>query len=603
MKRKFRVLPLLVGLVLSAALMAIVACAQQPIQPLVQQPVQAQVTPVAGAQPTTAASQAATLELITPGELVIGFEPQPGIFEVKDGKATGLFGEMITQVAVDLGLKPVYAPFAFPALIPALQSHRIDVISAGLSITQPRAQILYYSPAWLFGPETMAVLPGTDIPTWEDAAAKKLTLATGVGYYYVPIWEELGINIHTFDSPDACYLDVVNKAAAGCAVGAFTHVQRKLLAPDGPASKLVSIITRGPRVTSDLNALGINKDAPNLARALSAGVIKLHRTGFVEETVKRNLQGAPEYQLFLQPPSGQSTYIPGPWEEGVVPPAAEVYPQNIKTVTPGVLTVGVLADSPLLKLTADGLSGPEAEILRFAASKLGLTLKAVAVTDMAAALKSGQIDVGAGALAATESASHQYWQTIPIAFNPDYIYVAPAKDGTYPSYTKWEDIQDGPIAVVAENPRIADIKATGAQVLEVADAAAGLGALVDGTAKGFVGSSLDYAVAAGADPKIAGAGIGWVRNANNYSSGVAYAWGAKWGNEALLDALNQAIMAAWQQNVISNAYRSAFPGVNTSVLLAPGPTAIGTSFGKSQDFTFNSMWVPGPWAQRPSWEQ
>src|SRR5436190_23221231 len=70
------------------------------------------------------------LELVTPGSLTIGFNPTPGIFEVgESGEVSGIYGKLITEVAKRLNLKPVYVPLAFPALIPAVQSHRVDVNS------------------------------------------------------------------------------------------------------------------------------------------------------------------------------------------------------------------------------------------------------------------------------------------------------------------------------------------------------------------------------------------------------------------------------------------------------------------------------------------
>lgn len=226
------------------------------------------VAALAGAPRASLAGDDA-LELVTPGTLTIGFNPTPGIFEVaEDGTVSGIYGILMTEIAKRLGLKPTYVPLAFPALIPAVQSHRVDVNSGSFSITQPRAQILYYGTPWLFGPETIAVMPGTKIPSWEYAAKNGLTLATGVGYYYVGIWEEMKINLHTFDSDDACYLDVTKGASAGCAVGVLTHLLRKVNAPDSPAAKLESIVVTGPRVLADPNGLAVAKEHPVLARAL-----------------------------------------------------------------------------------------------------------------------------------------------------------------------------------------------------------------------------------------------------------------------------------------------------------------------------------------------
>ena len=544
------------------------------------------------------------LELVTPGSLTIGFNPTPGIFEVSDsGDVSGIYGLLITEAAKRLGLKPVYVPLAFPALIPAVQSHRVDVNSGSFSITQARAQIMYFGTPWAFGPETIAVLPGTKMPSWEYAVANKLTLATGVGYYYVSMWEDMKINLHTFDSDDACYLDVINGGSTGCAAGVLTHLLHKIDNPDGPASKLVSIVVGGPKVLADPNGLTVAKEHPNLARALSDVVTGMHRDGTAEKVTCEVLHNAPECKSFMQPPDGEGLYLPGPWETDTVPPASTVYPQDVPTKVKGVLTVGVAGNSALLQLNGDAIAGPEADILNFVAGKLGLTVKGVGVTDVDAALKAGDIDVAAGALAATEDASHKYWQTWPIAFNPDYIYVAPGADGSYPAYTSWEDVTaaKGKLAVAKGSPRLADLSSSGADVLQVDDAVAGLKALTDKTAAGFVGTSLDYVVATSANPDLAKAGLGWTRNVDTYSSGVAYAWGVKAGNDKLVDALNQGIVAAWQGNVIAGAYAKAFPGANSTVLTAPGPTAVGTSYGSSKDFVFRNMWFPGPWSQRADW--
>jgi hypothetical protein len=73
----------------------------------------------------------------------------------------------------------------------------------------------------------------------------------------------------------------------------------------------------------------------------------------------------------------------------------------------------------------------------------------------------------------------------------------------------------------------------------------------------------------------------------------------KSGNGQLVDALNQAITAAWQQGIISGAYSKAWPGANVTAVTAPGPAAVGTSFSTSKDFQIKGMFISGPWLQRP----
>ena len=539
------------------------------------------------------------LKTVTPGKLTIGYFPSFPVTDVKDGKGIGTNGLLMQELAEQLGLTPVWVPYAFAALIPALQSHRIDILAAGFSITQPRAQILYFGQPFAFGVETLIVKPGTQVSSWEEAATKSLTLATVKGFFQLGEWEQLGIKSHAFDSTDACVQDVVSGGAVGCAIGSFEIVYRKATDPTSPAAQLTQVIMRGPRVLADLNTFAVAQDNPGLANAVSQGLTVLWRNGGVDKAYQSVFKGA-DYSIFLDPDPGNAMYLPGPWEIGVTPPASETF-VKVTTAAAGTLTVGVVSDSPLLKLTGDTLSGPESSVLSFVAGKLGLKLKGVRVTDEAGSLSNNSVDVLAGQLATTVDRTKQYWMTGPIGFSPDYIYVKPTEGGGFPSFASWEDVKKagGKLAAVKGDPRLADLQQAGIDVLTVDTAAAGLKAVVDGTALGFVGRSTDYTASASADAAISGAGIGWVRNGNLYTKGEAYAWGVKSGNSQLVDALNQGITLAWQQKVMGDAYASTWPGANVTAVSAPGPAAVGTSFSTSKDYRIAGMFISGPWLQRP----
>lgn len=537
------------------------------------------------------------LELIEPGKLIVGYAPEAGSFDLVDGKLDGVFALIMDEAAKRLGLEMVAQPFAFPALIPALQAGRIDT-AGGFSVTQPRAQIMYYTTPQFFQPEVMAVRQGFALSSWEEAAERKLKLASNAGFFQIGAWEKMGIDVKTFDTPDACLLDVLHEGSDGCAVGAYNLIYKQATQPDSPISKLTIVPMSGPQILADVNSFGVNKNNPNLARALSKVLVDLWRDGTIEKVYAQVFKQAP-YDNFLQAPVGGGIYLPGPWEEGVTPPVSDSY-STVTTVAPGTLTVGVATSSGLLGLEGTTMKGAEADMLEFTAGKLGLKLAAVAVDDPEAALNEGKVDLVAGGL--VQTAGKDLWYTMPVAFSPDYIYVKPAKDGSLPSFTKWEDVKaaGGKLAVTAGNPRIAQIKAVGVETVEVPDGVAGLKAVNDGAALGFVGTTLEYASSIAADPSLADIGFGWVRNNNNQTAGKAYSWAVRKGNAALADAIDQAVSAAWQERVITKAMTRAFPGANTTALLAPGPTAIGTSYDSSKDFTFMSTWISGPWMQRPT---
>ncbi len=548
------------------------------------------------------------LNLVADGKLTIGYASNPDSIECTGSTCTGRLGFLITRVAERLGLELVAEQFAFAALVPALQSHRIDVLVAGFSVTQARSQVLYQGPPQYMGLDTLITKKGTRIATYEEAAERDLVLASVRGYLQIGNWEVLGVETHTWDNTDACVQDVLDGGAFGCAVGSLYYGLAVARDPNGRVvQELEQNEITGPLVTADLSSsFTVAKDRPALARVLAQQVRTLWRDGSAEEGWEVMNLPPEAYEIYLQIPQ-TNYYIPGPWEEGVVPPASEVYP-TVDTITDGVLTVGVPENSDLLTVSGEAATGPEGEILNWVAEKLGLTTKYVSVTDGAAALGS-EVDVIAGGLATTADRTHQYWMTQPVAFNPDYIYVKPDDLGALPAFTKWEDVTaagpaaspgtspapGGKLGAVTGSDRASQIAEAGITAELFPDAATGLAALAAGTIQGFVTSTVEYAKALSADPSLQT--LGYVRNRNLYTQGEAFAWGVQTGNAALIDGLDQGITAAWQQKVILNALGAAWVGVDVTALAAPGPTTIGTSFGASKDYRAEGMLISGPWLQ------
>ncbi len=538
-------------------------------------------------------------ELNTEGELNLATHLLPGLMNVDGDKVSGIMGEVYLEVAKRLNLKPVASVYDFPALIPVLQSDRADLIGPGLSITQPRSQVFYFAPPVLIQPETIAVKPGTRIDSWEQAKADGLTLASITGYFQIGLWEGMGIAVHAFDNVGACMLDVAKGGSAGCDVGAFDLAYFQLQNPGSDADSLQIISVSGPQITTDMNSFGVSKGRPDLSLAVNGAIRDMWRDGTMEN-IWRTGVGEQRYLNFINPPVGQALYIPGPWEENVVPPAMDDT-APFETVDQGKLTVGYIAANGMLD--AANAAGPEAAIIATVADSLGLEVVYKEVTDPVAALDGGEADIIAGGLVQDIDLSRKIWYSLPIGFNPDYIYIKPNDDGGYPGWKSWEDVvaAGGKIAVISGNPRATDIGE--ANVIGYPDAGAAMAAVIGGEAAAFVGSSPDFLAAVAADPALADASLSWVRNANIHLHGEAYAWGIRWGNAALADALDNALTGAWQDGDIAGAYRKAFRGANITAITAPGPTAIGTSFGASKDYLLAGMFYAGPWTQRPGWKQ
>ena len=548
-------------------------------------------------------SSSSAYHLVTPGDLTIGYYPSVGLLDEVNGQVAGALVPIDNFIAKYLKLKPVYVEMSFSAMLPALQSGRIDIIGTSIASTEPRAQVAYAEhPMTFIGPETMIIKPGTTLSTWEEAAAKHYTLASVQGYYQIQAWQSLGINVQIFDSNNACMQDVLSGAAFGCALGPFTLPYLQATDPTNPLAKLIQVDMSGPLVDLDTSTLYVGKDNPALAWAVDQALTQAWRNGTVADGYREAFDGVSGYKVFLAMPTGGSNiYFPGPWEAGTYPTPPSNF-ASVTTISSGTLTVGLTANSPMLSLTGSTLSGPEAKILDYVAQKMGLSVKGVMVANDASALNSGQVDVVAGELATTPALTDQFWMTDPIAFSPDYMYVPIASDGSYPTYGSWESLTKtgGDIAVVAGSNRIAALQSSGATVLTFPTVAAALGAVADGQAAAFVGTSVDFASTVSATPALQKAQFQFLQNTDTYSQGLAYAWGVKAGDGTLVDDLNQAIALSWINGVTDSAFSSAWPGADVTALEAPGPSLIGgSSYSSSLVYTEVSMWVSGAWLQQP----
>jgi ABC-type amino acid transport substrate-binding protein len=543
----------------------------------------------------------AAYRLATPGTLTIGFAAAQGLIETKDGQVVGQTKIVDDYVANKLGLTPKYVEMDFAAILPALLSHRIDLFGQIASSTQTRAQVAFPEmPNIYFGTQTLIVKKDVQpvITSWEEAAAKGLTLAGVQGHLELDPWKQLGIKVHIFADENACMTDVLNGGAYGCSIGSFQIPYMQATDPSNPLAALAQIPMTGPLENVDTGLMYVAKDNAALAWDVSQALTDAWRDGTIVNSYKA-IFGSADASVFYTAPESAIAYKPGAWETGTTPPPPTTFP-SVTTISSKTLTVGVPANTPMLSLSDGTLSGPEAAILTYAAQKLGLTIKAVSVTDEAGALNGDQVDVIAG-VPTTVDRTNQYWMTGPIGFSPDYMYVNQQEGGGLPAYASWGDVKEAglPIAIMADDPRAGDLQQAGVQVVTFPTAGAALDAVLSGEAGVFVGASPVFTSAVSADPALQTAGFGFLRNKNSYEKGIAYAWGVKAGNATLVDALDQAIDMAWLDQTIHDAYTKAWPGADTTALEAPGPTLIGTSYGASKDYEIRNMWISGAWLQGP----
>lgn len=115
-------------------------------------------------------------------KLVIGTNAGYYPFEMidKDGKMVGYDMDVANAIAKELGAKVEVKQFGFDALIPALQSGKIDMILAGMTITDERAAVVNFANSYYETGQSVMVKSDSKIKDPKDLDKKGTTIAVQI---------------------------------------------------------------------------------------------------------------------------------------------------------------------------------------------------------------------------------------------------------------------------------------------------------------------------------------------------------------------------------------------------------------------------------------
>ena len=107
-------------------------------------------------------------------ELRVGVELKypPIMYRDKDGNPKGFEVDLARAMCKSLDVKCTFVDVEFPALIPALQSGKIDIIVAQMAITPARAKVVYFCKP--FEATGTVVIVGSKFPLDDSANAKQV---------------------------------------------------------------------------------------------------------------------------------------------------------------------------------------------------------------------------------------------------------------------------------------------------------------------------------------------------------------------------------------------------------------------------------------------
>ncbi|HVK25388.1 MAG TPA: ABC transporter substrate-binding protein [Actinokineospora sp.] len=223
-----------------------------------------------------------TFSTIKKGTLTVAAFGNPPFAKVEGGSASGVDPEMLAEIAKTECLKVDYQLVDSAAVIPAVQSGRVDIAIGNWYRTKKRSEVVGMTdPTYLDQMALVASSPVSDIQS-----LKGKNVGTVDGYLWVADLKALlGDKLKVYPSPVNMFQDL---KAGRIEVGVDGFGSASFSAK----GMSTSVASPDPAVAASQNAaqstFPVTKDNTALQEALNAGIAKLKSDGRLAEILKKN---------------------------------------------------------------------------------------------------------------------------------------------------------------------------------------------------------------------------------------------------------------------------------------------------------------------------
>jgi polar amino acid transport system substrate-binding protein len=229
---------------------------------------------------TSSALTQSCLESVKAKGLTVGTSPDYPPFESldKNNKIIGFDVDLVNLIGAELGVRVNIIGQSFDGLIPALLSKKIDLIAAGLTITEERKKSVDFSRPYISGPNVIITRKETTgISKLEDLAGKKVAVQIGSAQEKIAR-EVKGAEVKSYNLYTDAALAVNTRQADALIVHRF--VGRAFL-KQYPDLKIVAELNQVD------TGLALRKECGDLRRAIDAAIEKLEKNGKMDELAAR----------------------------------------------------------------------------------------------------------------------------------------------------------------------------------------------------------------------------------------------------------------------------------------------------------------------------
>ncbi|MCF3640407.1 ABC transporter substrate-binding protein [Rhizobium sp. TRM95111] len=191
-------------------------------------------------------------------------------------QVTGAMVDLATAIARDNGMEPAFELTAFSALIPSLQSDKIDAISAGMLVTDARKEVVNFSdPVYSYGDAMFVAADNPENYTIE--ALKGEMVGAQIGTTFADSLNALGLfgEVTLYDSIADIMRDVkLGRIKAGFGDQPIVAYQ----IAQNPALGVRLVEGYKPMKTGNV-ALAVSKDKADLLAKVNASIARLKASG------------------------------------------------------------------------------------------------------------------------------------------------------------------------------------------------------------------------------------------------------------------------------------------------------------------------------------
>jgi len=224
----------------------------------------------------------------TENKIVVGTSADfpPFEYTLANGTIVGFDVDMITTILTSQGYTVEVQDIAFDSLIPNLLTNKIDVIVAGMTITEEREEEISFSNPYYEADQSVLIKSGSDIVIENDSSMANLTVGAQTGTTGA-IWvEETLIDTNMtpadkFSSYETYDLAILDLNADRIQILVLDKPVAETFAEDGTVEIAYTI------VTNENYGIGVRKGDTELLQKINLGLAELKASSDWNELIQK----------------------------------------------------------------------------------------------------------------------------------------------------------------------------------------------------------------------------------------------------------------------------------------------------------------------------